>query len=318
MRRYLLPAALLIAVLIAQPAPYRASAGDNLLITRLRSAYTQHTSPDGGGFVASGWTPWWFNDPGDVFAAPEFDIAPIERDPNRVRSGAAGQALFRPNVLFQAGVYQQVAVPSGALLELTIYGHAWSGFCQPGDPPLCNPSDSHYGQGANRVFMMVGIDPTGGTNPFSSTVQWSPQRVVWDHFEPFTVHTHALASTVTVFTWSATDPPRSTTSADDASLTVVARLDPAAGPGFQPNGTVNVRSGPARRMRSWGRWVGVWYPITGQKAAGTRSISGQTGWVLARWCRWRGSSPRRLVPQAVHTLLPVRSGPIPPPASSAS
>src|SRR5690349_3681481 len=87
------------------------------------------STPDGGGHVAEGWGAWWYNDEGVEYSVPEFDIAPIYRDPFRVRSGNASQQIFRPSVFWKAGVYQTVNVPANASLHFQAFAQVWSSFC---------------------------------------------------------------------------------------------------------------------------------------------------------------------------------------------
>jgi len=174
---------------------------------------------DGGGFVASGWQAWWYNDAGDEFDAPEFKPAEIFIDPNRVRSGGTAQQYFRPWARHQAGVYQVVNVPVNSSLRFSAYGQSWSTNAE--NP---NPADSADGGLVGEVRMRIGIDPTGGTNPFSRDVFWSPTREVYDSYERFTVDTTAQGDTVTVFTYSAPRWPWATNNVywDDAALIVTA------------------------------------------------------------------------------------------------
>ncbi len=51
----------------------------------------------------------------------------------------------------------------------------------------------------------VGIDPYGGTSPWSPNVVWSPETEAYDHWTLFQVDAVAQADTVTVFTYSYAD-----------------------------------------------------------------------------------------------------------------
>jgi hypothetical protein len=55
------------------------------------------------------------------------------------------------------------------------------------------PSDMH---------LRVGIDPTGGTDPFSPNVVWSVEAPAWDTWAHFQVQAIAQSNTITVFTHS--------------------------------------------------------------------------------------------------------------------
>jgi LysM repeat protein len=75
----------------------------------------------------------------------------------------------------------------------------------------------------------VGIDPTGGGNPWSPAVVWSAVATPYDYYAQFTVEAQAQGSTVTVFTYGNAAEQRIHNDMywDDASLVVI-------GGGFVP------------------------------------------------------------------------------------
>jgi len=94
----------------------------------------------------------------------------------------------------------------------------------------------------------VGIDPYGGTDPFSPNIVWSPEKPAFDQWVQFSVQAQAKSSAVTVFTHSRAewDWPRVNNDVylDDASLTVVD--EGTALPGaMQPTGTPESTLTPA-------------------------------------------------------------------------
>jgi LysM repeat protein len=76
-----------------------------------------------------------------------------------------------------------------------------------------------------EMHLRVGIDPYGGTDPFSANVVWSPEKPAFDQWVQFSVQAQAKGSAVTVFTHSRAewDWPRTNNDVylDDASLTAV-------------------------------------------------------------------------------------------------
>jgi LysM repeat protein len=82
----------------------------------------------------------------------------------------------------------------------------------------------------------VGIDPTGGVNPWAPTVVWSAEYETHDVWTPFWVEATAEAASVTVFLYSRADWtntwPRVNNDVylDDASLVVVGEVTPTAPP----------------------------------------------------------------------------------------
>lgn len=289
--------------------------------------YPIYSTPEGGGHVAEGWTPWWWNDEGPDYAVPEYDIAPIYRDPYRVRSGNAAQQIFRPSVLWIAGVYQRVQAPANAKLLFTIYGHSWATFCKPvaGGGHDCNPRDSNYG-GANRATMRVGIDPTGGTNWASPYVVWSGDYNIHDNYEQLAVQAQAVGEFVTVYTYTTFEYPAVINNVywDDAALVATSGGGPAPAPTNAPGAptgkvaeaktTLNVRTGPGTTYTILGQIrPGARYTVLGQSGNWTNiDFNGQSGWVYSPLVTvTEGTVPVIPPGQGVEatTNLNVRSGP---------
>jgi hypothetical protein len=163
--------------------------------------------------------PWipWYTDDGAINFRPEYKPADGVNYPNRVRSQPSAQVYFKSFGQFRAGVYQQVLnVPTGARLQFSAYGQGWSceDFSQCGGGVSYNPAN---------MYMRVGIDPHGNTNPHSRHVVWSDYFNPIDRWEVRCVVTEALHHIVTVYLWSSPDGPRQNQDAywDDASLVVL-------------------------------------------------------------------------------------------------
>jgi hypothetical protein len=250
--------------------------------------YPLYRTDEGGGHIAEGWSPWWYNDEGAAYAAPEYDIAPISRDPFRVHSGNAAQQIFRPSVLWVAGVYQRVRVPANADLRFTIYGHAWATFCKPldGGGSDCGDShDSYYGLGVNPPTMKIGIDPTGGTFWASPNIVWSQDYRIYDHYEQLLVDAHAQGEYVTVFTYTTFMWPAAVNNVywDDAALIINNGGSSATPTGqvLEANTTVNVRTGPSLNHAIIGQIrPGAFYAMRGQSGAWNMiDFNGRMGYV---------------------------------------
>lgn len=208
----------------APEATVAAREGNLLVNGGFEEPYFRVTTIEGGGAIAEGWEPWWFNDEGDEYSVPEFEIAPDYRDEFRIFSGQAAQQIFRPATLWLAGVYQTVEVPEGSLLRFTIHGHTWSTFCvRQNDEDICDPRDSNYGDSGNPMYMKIGIDPTGGTDGLADSIIWSTERIAWDNYVQFTVEAVSESTTVTVFTWSTPEFPATVNNVywDDAELVIL-------------------------------------------------------------------------------------------------
>jgi LysM repeat protein len=73
-----------------------------------------------------------------------------------------------------AGYYQVVRnLPAGSIVEGSFYAHAWS--CAEDNPPLSCGDPSAF-------YFRVGIDPNGGTDPFSGNIIWSNATFNYDNY----------------------------------------------------------------------------------------------------------------------------------------
>ncbi len=165
--------------------------------------------------MAAQWFPW-FKDDGSN-SRPEFKPAEAAQFPNRVHSGAKAQQYFKSFGTFISGVSQSVLnVTKGSRIQFSAYGQAWS--CL--DSDLCKDATS---VDPANMLMRVGIDPFGGTDPFSGDIIWSAYFNPLDHWEVACVETAAQAEIVTVYLWASPDGPRNNQDVywDDASFVVL-------------------------------------------------------------------------------------------------
>jgi LysM repeat protein len=204
--------------------------------------------------MAPGWSAWWQPPNSDRTAKDYYDTYPSycgqlapddcvawhmpeyrdtrsgSQDPPRIRSGENSQKYFTFWSVHEGGVYQVVEnVRPGMALRFSIYMHAWSATKMNGQEP--NP---HFSFGQTGMHMKIGIDPTGGTDPWSKDIIWSPEKDVYDKFERYEVQAVARSNKVTVFTHSRPENPMEHNDVylDDAALVV-------AGGGFSAPVTVN-------------------------------------------------------------------------------
>jgi hypothetical protein len=192
--------------------------------------------------IAPRWRAWWVPDPpssiprpynclggkdyGCYWAVPEFGDVQRLAYVYRVHSGYQAQKYFTYGRMHEAGLMQKVSnIQPGARLRFSIYMQAWMCF----DFAECN-----YGKVSDKpsdMHLRIGIDPTGGDNPFSPDIVWSPEQAAWDAWALFQVEAVARNSTVTVFTHSRPDWDWARTNndvyLDDASLVVVAQSPPS-------------------------------------------------------------------------------------------
>jgi LysM repeat protein len=262
----------------AWPPPARAQ-GQNLLTDGDFEAPPTWPMQDGIGEVqvAPGWRAWYLDTnqvPSYVkmptncdspqktdcyWMRPEFRDTTLESTPNRVHGGIRAQKYFSFGRMHEAGLYQRViGLTPGAQLRFSIYTQAWQCFeiskCGKNGIVSDQPADMH---------LRVGIDPFGGTNPFSSNIVWSPERPAFDQWVQFVVEAQAKGDAVTVFTHSRPEWEWARNNndiyLDDASLVVIGQgafatgtapaatqpagspaptRTPAASPSPRPDGTV--------------------------------------------------------------------------------
>ncbi|HQE93691.1 MAG TPA: LysM peptidoglycan-binding domain-containing protein [Anaerolineae bacterium] len=126
-------------------------------------------------FTPEGWVTWWQE--GD-FGRPECKVipneAPFNQSPLRIYQGYYAGMCFTFFRKQNAGYYQVVRnVTPGTVVEASYAAHAWS----------CGEDTSGTSCGDPYAFYFrVGIDPNGGTDPFSSNIVWSQPYYYYDKY----------------------------------------------------------------------------------------------------------------------------------------
>ncbi len=164
-------------------SPQRQEAGGNLLVnpgfegigrsednsTPNPGNYTRATfsgAQYGEIYTPEGWVTWWQE--GD-YRSPECKVipneAPFNQEPQRIHRGYYSALCFTFYGKQNSGYYQVVRdIPPGSVVEGSFSAHAWS----------CGESDNAYSCGdPDGFYFRVGIDPNGGTDPFSQSIVWS-------------------------------------------------------------------------------------------------------------------------------------------------
>ena len=226
--------------------------------------------------IADGWVGWWQppstdrsardfyqqfpnycgrNAPDGCVAwhQPEFrDTRSAPQDPPRIRTGENSQKYFTFWSVHQGGLYQVVeGLRPGTPLRFSIYMMAWSATKQNGVEP--NP---HQSFGQTGMHMKIGLDPTGGTDPWSPDIVWSAEQESYDVFGRYDVQAVARSNKVTVFTHTQPDNPMQHNDVylDDAELTLVGGIGPSdpltinPPPALQAVGAVTTTAADGRQV----------------------------------------------------------------------
>lgn len=126
-------------------------------------------------YTPQGWITFWREggEGEDVFGRPECKLVPnappfdgTDGNPKRIHRGYYAALCFTFYRKQDAGFYQVVRqLPPGATVEAAVHAHAWS----------CD-NDEHGAFSCNdptNFQFQIGIDPNGGTDPWSSNILWS-------------------------------------------------------------------------------------------------------------------------------------------------
>ncbi len=130
-------------------------------------------------------------------------------DPFRVHSGGGAAMVFTSWRCHDAGLVTLVPTQPGRAYVFSAYAHAWYSRCSQWAHHPC-PLDVDCASCANWAhdWLSVGVDPTGGVDPFASTVVWSqPTEQYGTYGEKMRVRVVAEADTVALFLRSATSHP---------------------------------------------------------------------------------------------------------------
>jgi hypothetical protein len=228
-------AAFLALLLFATSSRLAWAEGPNLLANPSFEGGVYHASMSN--FIPEGWGYWFqHRDPGEprLYWMPEPEFGLIVNRPGQSVSGAKSARWFNIWAIHNAGLYQRVEVPENAVVQFSIWMLSWSA---EGDAFLQSDSWHHRA---------VGIDPTGGTDPFSPAIVWGPDDATMDRWTQLSVTAQARGRFVTVFTREQPDWPvkHNDCLVDDASLTVVSLPEPAP----MPTAPSEARPGVLRRL----------------------------------------------------------------------
>lgn len=190
-RMALVSGILLLAMVLAGSgtAYAQVSSGGGLL---LNGSFDGQYAALGGNeqvLIAPSWLPWWTaRNPGDV---PWLNQRPqFHRSDERAHGGSVSQRVETNFGTYQAGILQRVStVERGDVLSFEIWAMTWS---SNHDHECCSLE-------SGLIEVRVGIDPTGGVNPYANSVVWSAPVQTDDEWAQISVSSLAYGETVTVF-----------------------------------------------------------------------------------------------------------------------
>lgn len=140
---------------------------------------------------------------GCYWARPEFRDNKAAEFAYRVQSGLKSQKYFTFGRQHEAGLMQQVAgIEPGTKLHFQAFVQLWS--CMAGELWSVCPT-MPYSNSPAPMHARVGIDPTGGTNPWAGTVIWAGENNTVDTWLLLQVDAVAQADKVTVFVYTRAD-----------------------------------------------------------------------------------------------------------------
>ena len=168
-----------------------------------------HTEQEFGEIVVpEEWTAWWKEgglpipwDPANTqgYRRPEMKVIDLVApflDPLRISDPPKAVQIFTFQGIHEAGLYQRVTgLEPGKILKATFAVHGWSSV-------LDDPRKSDFCDGGpyNMMFT-IGIDRTGGTDPWGVSIDWGTPTGVYNVFEDVIVTGVVVppSGTVTVF-----------------------------------------------------------------------------------------------------------------------
>lgn len=190
------------ALAIASPAHQPASAQDGNLLqdSGFEGTYTGRGRAD-----LNISQPWGlFNQDGPRSADWQLRADKVFAFPHpggaEVKSGARSQNINGGYVTFAAAIYQTVSVP----VDTNINGSIWARI------KTCNIAQNSDNCGSaveSGAYVKVGIDPTGGTNPYSPSIVWSANIAPHDRWEQAAVTVRTTGATATLFAFFTQSSP---------------------------------------------------------------------------------------------------------------
>ena len=169
----------------------------------------------------TGWQVYYIHQP-DKWHQPEGTTIHRHVALERIRDGNHAYRLFCSFKPFWAGLFARVQVRPAQLYRLTAHAHAWTNHNLPDDHINCD-GDPFCSAGAGRgaftkcfddlpllngepwndalraARFTIGIDPYGGTDPFSDAIRWSAPWAIYNEYHPISLSVPSRSHVITVF-----------------------------------------------------------------------------------------------------------------------
>lgn len=192
--------------------------------------------------VADSWQAWWVQGTQQetnqgYLIRPEYRAEDGEvYGYDRVHLGRYSQKMLSTFSTHDAGLLQGVTVQEGALLQFAAWVQTWS---SGGDDPQQSVEPGYY-------WVSIGIDPTGGVNPFGASVVWSEEILADNTWVQLSVFAEAQGERVTVFTRGAPEyrVKHNDSYWDDLSLAEVVAIPTVPAPVPEPTAVPTAESVP--------------------------------------------------------------------------
>jgi LysM repeat protein len=186
-------ALILILLIVLLPAtPVWAQSGNLLTNSGFDdSAYIGRPGITGG--IPTSWNAW-----GNFQNSDHESLAAL------VHSAPYAWRLRTESGLPTGGGYQTVSVQSGATYRFSIYALIWT--CND-EQWQCRDDTHTFSDTTSGGRLRIGIDPTGGSDPYSGSIRWSgfASPFTWGSFTPLSIDATASSSQLTVFTYYTAD-----------------------------------------------------------------------------------------------------------------
>ena len=153
-----------------------------------------------------GWQCFWhegpaLHDPANEvgFSRPFMDVHPNQPpwdDPPRIYEGSLAAMIAGNCTIFDGGWYQRLAIAPNVRVQFGGWGQSWSSYS--GSDPYHSEIDNT--DALINVGIWLGLDPTGGVNPYADTVVWGPLARNYDSYGPLgAVEVVSYSGAITAF-----------------------------------------------------------------------------------------------------------------------